>query len=97
VSDNNGASNLGFFMAGLGIGAVLALLFAPTSGKEAREFLTQKAGEGKDYVTSKSREIRDQAGDYIEQAKDVVTQQKEHLSAALEAGRKKYQEESGRR
>jgi gas vesicle protein len=108
VSDNNGASNLGFFMAGLGIGAILALLFAPTSGKEARDFLTQKAGEGRDYVTqkagegrdyitSKGRDLRDQASDYVDQAKDVVTKQKEQLSAALEAGRQAYQEERGKR
>ena len=27
--EGNGATNLGFFLAGLGLGAVLALLFAP--------------------------------------------------------------------
>ena len=47
MSDNNGASNLGFFLAGLGIGAVLALIFAPQSGKETRDLIALKASEGR--------------------------------------------------
>ena len=41
---------MGFFLAGLGIGAVIALLFAPRSGKETRDMIVQKAEEGRDFV-----------------------------------------------
>jgi len=33
-------------MVGLGIGVVLALLFAPTSGKKVRDDLTKTVGQG---------------------------------------------------
>lgn len=96
MSDNNGASKVAFFLAGLGIGAILALLFAPKSGKETRDFLTRKAEEGKDYVTTRGEELRQQAGDLVEKGKDLVAKQKEKLSAALEAGKQAYQEEKAK-
>ena len=80
----------------MGIGAVLALLFAPKSGKETRDFLTEKAEEGRDYVTARGRDLRKQAEDVVDKAKDVVSKQKEQLSAALEAGKQAYQEEKGK-
>ena len=96
MSEENGASKVAFFLAGMGIGAVLALLFAPKSGQETRDFLTQKAGEGRDYVSARGRDLRKQAEEVVDKAKDVVSKQKEQLSAALEAGKQAYQEEKSK-
>jgi gas vesicle protein len=92
----NGGTNLGFFLAGLGMGAVLALLFAPRSGKETREYIAGKAEEGRDYVKAKTEDLRRQAEGAVEKSKDLVTKQKELLSAALEAGKQAYQEEKAK-
>jgi gas vesicle protein len=96
MSEDNGGSKVAFFLAGAGIGAILALLFAPKSGKETRDYLTQRAGEGRDLVASKGREYRRQAEEYLGKAKDVAAKQKEQLSAALEAGKQAYQEEKAK-
>jgi len=96
MSEENGGSKLGFFLPGLGIGAVIALLFAPRSGKETRDLIVQKAEEGRDYVVTKSEELRKQAEDAVEKGKDLVNKQKEMLSAALEAGKQAYQEEKAK-
>ncbi|MGA2628597.1 MAG: YtxH domain-containing protein [Terriglobia bacterium] len=96
MSDDNGASKVAYFLAGMGLGAIVALLFAPRSGKETRDYLTQKAEEGRGYVTTKGREIRGQAEAAVDRARDVVAKQKEQLSAALEAGKQAYQEEKGK-
>lgn len=104
MSDDNGGSKVAYFLAGMGLGAVVALLFAPRSGKETREYISTKAEEGRDYIRQKSeegrefvstrgRELRSQAEQAIDKAKDVVAKQKEQLSAALEAGKQAYQEE----
>ena len=93
MSEDNGSTQVGFFLAGLGIGAVVALLLAPRSGKETREFIVNKAEEGRDFMVSKSEEIRKQAEDAVEKGKDLVSKQKELLSAALEAGKQAYQDE----
>jgi gas vesicle protein len=96
MSEENGGSNLAFFLAGMGIGAVLALLFAPKSGKETREFLSQKAEQGRDFITSKSRDLREQTADLVEKGKDMVSEGRERVSAAYEAGRQAWKEEKGK-
>lgn len=103
MSENNGSSNLLFFLAGASLGAVVALLYAPQSGKKTREYISDKADEGKDYLKDKSKELREQAEDYVERGKDLVShqvdrgkdlvaRQKEQLSAALEAVKDGYKE-----
>ena len=94
--EGNGATNFGFFLAGLGMGAILALLFAPRSGKETREYIAGKAEEGRDYVKTKTEDLCRQAEGAVEKGKDLVTKQKELLSAALEAGKQAYQEEKAK-
>ena len=41
MGDNTG-SKVSYFLVGLGIGALVGILFAPKSGEETREFLTQE-------------------------------------------------------
>ena len=94
--ESNGGAKLAFFLAGMGIGAILALLFAPKSGEETRQLISRKAGEGRDYVRARGQELRKDAEDLVEKAKEVVNQQKEQLSAALEAGKQAYQEEKAK-
>ncbi len=96
ADDNNGASKLAFLLAGMGIGVILALLFAPKSGEETRELIGRKAEESKDYVKAKGKELRKEAEELVEKAKDLVSQQKEQLSAALEAGKQAYHEEKAK-
>lgn len=92
-NESGGASKFGYFLAGIGFGALVAMLFAPRSGQETRDLIGAKADQGREYVTAKSKEMREQAGQVVNKAKDVVAQQKEQLSAALEAGKQAYQEE----
>ena len=97
MAENDGGSNFLFFIAGVAIGGVLALLFAPKAGSETRELIARKAEEGRDYVTNRSQELKRQAEDLVEKGKGYVAQRKEQFSAALdasiEAGKQAYQEE----
>jgi gas vesicle protein len=103
MSDNNGSNNFLFFIAGAAVGAAVALLYAPQSGKKTREYIGRRAEEGKDYLVDRSKELREQAEEYVEKGKDLVSQQldrgkelvakqKEQLSAALEAVKDGYRE-----
>lgn len=96
MGDNNAGSKVSFFLAGLGIGAVIGILFAPKSGEETREYLVGKAEEGKEYAQRKARELRERAEDLIERSKEVAKNQKESISAAVDAGREAYQREKAK-
>ena len=91
MSDRDGNSFV-WFLAGLGIGAVVGVPIAPRSGSETREVLRARAEEGRDYVKSRAREAREQAAGWVDRGRDVVNQQKEQFRAAYEAGRQAYHE-----
>jgi gas vesicle protein len=93
MPDNVG-SKVSYFLVGLGVGALVGVLFAPKSGEETRDFLTKKADEGKDYAQRKARELRERADDLVERSKDVANRKKDSIAAAVEAGREAYLRES---
>lgn len=78
--DNSGGLMVAFVVGAL-TGAAVALLFAPASGEETREFLGQKAREGK----AKAREAVDQGRDYY-------ARQRENLVNAVDRGREAFQQ-----
>ncbi|MGA2483224.1 MAG: YtxH domain-containing protein [Candidatus Acidiferrales bacterium] len=92
MADNVG-SKVTFFLVGLGVGALVGILFAPKSGEETREYLAKKAEEGRDYAQRKARELRERAEDLVERGKEVAGKQKDSIAAAVEAGREAYQRE----
>jgi gas vesicle protein len=86
------ATKVSYFLAGLGIGAAVALLFAPQSGEKTRKQIADKAQEGKDFVASKGREIRKQAEELVDQGKDLVSKQKARLADVVESGKQAARE-----
>ena len=93
MSDNAG-SRVSYFLVGLGIGALVGLLYAPKSGDETREFLTKKADEGRDYAQKKARELRERAEDLLERSKEIMTRQKDAVASAVDAGKETYKREA---
>jgi gas vesicle protein len=81
-----------WFLAGLGLGALAGVLYAPRSGEETREVLRARAEEGRDYVRGRAREAREQAEQWAGRGREAVNQQKEQFRAAYEAGRQAYHE-----
>jgi len=106
MAEKNSGDKFLFFLAGAGIGAVLALLFAPKSGRETREMIARSATDGRDFLSSKvsdgrnymegtGRKVTDEFSSFIEKSKDALQRQKEQLTAAFEAGKAAYKEEKG--
>jgi len=85
-------SKLSYFLFGLGMGVAVGVLFAPKSGQETRDLLMSRANDGRDYLRRKGDEVRDSATDAIGRGREAFQQQKENLSAALEAGKQAYRQ-----
>lgn len=94
MSENNVGSKVSYFLVGLGIGALVGILFAPKSGEETREFLSSKADEGREYAQKKARELRERAEDLIERSKEIISRQKDAVSTAVDAGKEAYKREA---
>ena len=93
MADNVG-SKISYFLVGLGVGALVGVLFAPKSGEDTREFLSRRADDGREFAQKKARELRERAEDLIERSKDVASKKKESLQAAVEGAREAYLRES---
>jgi len=91
MADRDGTSFL-WFLAGLGIGAIAGVLYAPRSGEETREALRSRAEEGRDFVRERARQARQQASELAERGRDLLNQQKEQFRSAYEAGKQAYHE-----
>jgi len=92
MSENNSNNSFVWFLAGMGLGALAGVLYAPRSGSETRDVLRSRAEEGRDYVRTRAREARGQASEWVDRGREVVNQQKDQFRAAYEAGRQAYQE-----
>jgi gas vesicle protein len=91
MSDRDGNS-LVWFLAGLGVGAVVGILYAPRSGTETREAIRSKAEEGREYVRTQAQRAREQANQWVDKGREAVNQQRDQFRAAYEAGRQAYHE-----
>ena len=100
--DSGGSAFMAFLLGGL-TGAALALLYAPRSGRETRELLNEKMREAeergrdlKDEARARGRALVDEASDYLDRQKEVVDQQRDRFTAAVEAGRQAFRQEKDR-
>jgi gas vesicle protein len=85
-----------YFLVGLGVGSLIAVLFAPKSGEETRKYLAKKVGEGNEFARNQARELRDRAEDAVERGKETIAQTKKQIAAAIDVGLRTYNREKSR-
>lgn len=98
---------IAYFAIGATLGAVVALMFAPKSGRELREDLADATRKGVDRARETGTQLSAKAGEYYDaasqragelasEARDAVSRRGERVSAAVEAGKQAYREEKRR-
>ena len=96
MSDEQGVSAgtvLVSFVAGAAIGAGLALLYAPKSGREMRENIADLTEDAGDKIKEYAKEAQDKIKTAIEDGKETIVEKKSILASAIEAGREAMQKE----
>jgi gas vesicle protein len=93
MADNdNGVSGLGWFLAGLGVGAVVGVLYAPEAGKETREDLVATAMDAKERAAVLAQQGRERAAQYAEQGKQQVNEYVDRGKEYYDRGRSQWSE-----
>ena len=109
------STRLTYLLVGGGIGAILALLFAPKSGHELRGDIADATRKGIDRSREAAQQLSDRAGEYYEatreraselytqaagrvseaaqSAREAASRQTGTVAAAIDAGKKAYQDE----
>lgn len=91
-SYNAGPLIFSFFLGGL-IGAGVALLLAPSSGRETREKIKEFAGEAKGKAEEVIEQVKGKVTSVVEKGKEVLEERKSILTTAIEAGKEAYEKE----
>jgi gas vesicle protein len=106
-NEGNAIDRLTYLIIGAGIGAAVALLFAPKAGRELRGDIADVTKKGIDYSKEGARFVGDKATDIygqttqkaqdlIEAGKGTIAAKREQFVAAIEAGKDAYAEEKQR-
>jgi gas vesicle protein len=114
-SGDSVSARLTYLLIGGGIGAILALLFAPKSGQELRGDIADATRKGVDRSREAAQQLGDRASQYYEStreraselysqaaekvsevaqtARDTAARKTGTVAAAIDAGKKAYQDE----
>lgn len=106
-SDAELSTQVACFLLGGAVGALVALLFAPKAGRELRGDIADVTRKGVDRTRETATQLGSKAGEYYEAAqekagaalgtaREAAARRGEHLSAAIEAGKRAYTEEKRR-
>ena len=107
MAEDSKLQNLGWFIAGLGVGALVGILYAPKSGRETREDLATGAREGTEYLRNRTRQAaeevsalvdksKQQVGEYVERGREAVDRGRAQWEEFVERGKNLVSEQTGR-
>jgi gas vesicle protein len=78
---------VGWLLIGAAVGAGIALLYAPVSGKEARKLIRRRAEDARDTIAETGGQIRDRVVETTGQIRDTLVETGESIA---DAGRGVY-------
>lgn len=92
---SNGTVVLAFLIGGV-VGAGIALLVAPQSGKETRQKIRDVAEDAKEKIKNVADDAKAKLRTTFEHGKEALEDKKSIVTSAIEAGKKAMEEEKHR-
>jgi gas vesicle protein len=92
MADDNKTHGIAWFLAGLGVGALVGILYAPKSGREMRENLANSARESTEYLRNRTRQAAEDMSTLVDRSREQVNQYVERGREAVDRGRAQWEE-----
>ena len=89
---SSGSVLLSFLLGGV-VGAGLALLFAPQSGRETRQKIKDLTDDVREKSAEYVNQAKEKATSLVEEGKGYYDEKKSILKSAVEAGKEAYEKE----
>jgi gas vesicle protein len=91
MAEESKIHHLTWFLAGLGVGAAVGILYAPKSGRETREDIVTGAKQGTEFVKAKAQQAAEQASVLMDKGRDqvatIVDKSKEQVGQYVDRSR----------
>jgi len=84
MADQDNGARVVWFMAGIAVGATVALLFAPASGEVTRRRIVKKTEQGRTALADSGKEMLDRGRDMYEKGRRLA----DDAAEMFERGRK---------
>lgn len=84
MADESNGGKVIWFMAGIAIGATVALLYAPATGEQTRRRIVKKTQQGRDAMTESGREMLERGKDMYDRGRKLA----DDAADMFERGRK---------
>lgn len=81
------------FFAGAAVGAGLALLVAPKTGKELREKISELTDDAVSKIKDYASEAQSKITATLEEGKEIIKEKKSIITSAIEAGKEAMERE----
>jgi len=92
MAEESKIQGLAWFLAGLGVGALVGILYAPKSGRETREDLASGAREGTDYLRNRTRQAAEEVSALVDKSKEQMGEYVDRGREAVDRGRAQWEE-----
>jgi gas vesicle protein len=100
MAEDNRINGLAWFVAGLGVGALVGILYAPKAGRETREDLMNGTREGAEYLRNRTRQAAEQVGGLVDKGREQMSEYADRGRAQweefVERGKNLVAEQTGR-
>lgn len=73
--NNDSGLNVIYFLAGLALGVLGGILFAPRAGEEIREDVRRRTNEGWEYLNEQADKLRDATETIVQRSKEWMDRQ----------------------
>jgi gas vesicle protein len=92
MAEDNRINGFAWFLAGLGVGALAGILYAPKSGRETRDDLANSAREGTEYLRNRGKQVAEQVGTLVDKGKEQVGEYVDRGREAVDRGRAQWED-----
>ncbi len=92
MADDSKSYGLAWFLAGIGVGALVGVLYAPKSGRETREDIAHGAREGTEYLRTRTRQAAEDVSAVVDKGKAQVSEYVDRSREVVDRGRTQWEE-----
>jgi gas vesicle protein len=86
ATEDSGIS-LAWFLVGAAVGATVALLYAPQSGKETRRLISKKTEQGREAIADSGKDVLDRGRELYERGREFADEAAELFERGKKAVR----------